>query len=49
MRIKKLEIENINSLKGKWAIDFEDENYQNSGLLRLRGRQVPASLRFLTG
>ena len=37
MRIKKLEIENINSLKGKWAIDFEDENYQNSGLFAITG------------
>ena len=37
MRIKKLEIHNINSLKGRWVINFEDENYKNSGLFAITG------------
>ncbi len=37
MRVTKLILENINSLKGKWLIDFEDEAYRNSGLFAITG------------
>lgn len=31
MRIIKISIENINSLRGKWTIDFSDESYAENG------------------
>lgn len=37
MKILKLIFENINSLKGKWQIDFEDEAFNNHALFAITG------------
>lgn len=37
MKILKLIFENINSIKGKWQIDFEDEAFNNHALFAITG------------
>lgn len=37
MKIERLIIENINSLAGKWEIDFEDSAFQESGIFAITG------------
>lgn len=37
MKINKLRLYNINSLEGRWEIDFTDRRYQDSGLFALTG------------
>ena len=38
MRIKKLVLQNINSLYGKWEIDFDCENFRQSGIFAVTGK-----------
>ena len=38
MRIKKLILENINSLYGKWEIDFDCETFRKSGIFAITGK-----------
>ena len=37
MKILKLEFQNLNSLKGKWTIDFTDPAFQRDGLFAITG------------
>ena len=38
MKIKKLVLQNINSLYGKWEIDFDCENFRQSGIFAVTGK-----------
>ena len=38
MKIQKLVIENINSLYGKWEIDFDSESFKQSGIFAITGK-----------
>ena len=46
MKILKLSFENINSLKGKWQIDFEDAAFITMLYLPSQAPQVLAKQRF---
>ena len=37
MRILKIRVQNINSLKGNWEVDFEDPAYSAGGLFAICG------------
>ena len=38
MKIKKLVLQNINSLYGKWEIDFDCEKFRQSGIFAITGK-----------
>lgn len=38
MKILKLQLENINALKGKWVIDFDDEAFYAGGIFSITGQ-----------
>lgn len=48
MRILKIRVQNINSLKGNWEVDFEDPAYSAGGLFASAAPRARASLRFWT-
>ena len=38
MKIRKLVLQNINSLYGKWEIDFDSEKFRQSGIFAVTGK-----------
>ena len=38
MKIKKLVLQNINSLYGKWELDFDSESFKQSGIFAITGK-----------